>query len=415
MDNSPYPGGVLLRSDAGARPSEIVLAPGQATPSSDRGVDSRQVDLRCRNDSVRRLELAYDPKKNNFGFIRFVLATAVIWSHSYALSGRSEPFSALSGQTDAGSVAVDGFFVLSGFLVTQSWLQQPAVRAFAIKRFLRLAPALLLATLFGAFVIGALGTTVPFAEYVSTPGPWLHFLGVLLNRYLFIPGIFLNNPDPTLLNTPLWSLRFEILCYALVGALGALGGRQLGKAAVAVFVISWLAYLCLPASISPLSILFKALRLLACFSAGMILYIFRRQVPFGWRWALLAAATLGLTFFTSGFRSALPWAGGYLLIYLACLASLPLHNFCRYGDFSYGLYIFACPIQQLLLSYLGKQIPVSVLFGSAFLFTLAIAALSWHLVEAPALALKPNRVRVVVCDTASTDVRAGQRLRAPDL
>ena len=363
------------------------------------------------------LDLAYDSKWNNFGFIRFFLATAVIWSHSYALSGRSEPISALSGQTDGGSIAVDGFFVLSGFLVTQSWLLQPSVRAFAIKRFLRLAPALLLATVFGAFVIAPLGSTLSIAEYVRTPGPWLHFLGVLLNRYLFIPSAFLTNPDPHLLNTPLWSLRFEITCYVLVGALGAWYGRKLGKVVLALFVVSWLAYLCLPASVSPLSILFKTTRLLACFSAGMILFIFRASIPFRPRWAIIAALMLGVTFFTTGLRSTLPWAGGYLLIYLACLPALRLQNFCRYGDFSYGLYIFACPIQQLLLYCLGPQIPVAELFALAFVSTFAIAGLSWHCVEAPALALKPNRAKVTARETTSPRVAdvPGQPLRTSGL
>jgi len=263
----------------------------------------------------------------------------------------------------------------------------------------------LVATIFGAFVIGPLGTHLSFVEYVSSSGPWLHFLGVPLNRYLFIPASFANNPYPHLLNTPLWSLRYEILCYALVVLLGATCGRHLGRVILGVFVISWLAYASLPASVSEPSVPWQAFdvrslrevtnatRLAACFSAGVILFIFRSHVPVAPRWALLAAILLSLTFFTGGFRSTLPWAGGYLLICLACLRGLHLENFCRYGDFSYGLYIFACPIQQLLLYYLGLQLPVSELFALAFVLTLGLAVLSWHFVEAPALALKPRPAR----------------------
>ena len=397
MDNLAHevgPGAVLLRSEAGVPALESVPACARPAPRRARHADeSRQTNRWRGGDPVGRLGVAYDAHRNNFGFLRFFLASTVIWSHSYALSGRSEPVAALSGQADAGSLAVDGFFVLSGFLVTQSWIQQPSVRAFAAKRFLRLVPALVVATVFGAFVIGPLGTALSFGDYVGSSGPWLHFLGVLLIRYLYIPASFANNPLPHLLNTPLWSLRFEILCYTLVGLLGAVWDRHLGKVATWVFVFSWLVYVCLPASISPLSILFNTPRLLACFSAGMVLFIYRSWVPIGPRWALLAALVLGVTFVTGGLRSTLPWAGAYLLIYFACLRGSRLENFCRYGDFSYGLYILACPIQQLLLYYLGPQIPVSAFFGLAFLPTLGLAVLSWRFVEAPALALKPKAAR----------------------
>ena len=189
------------------------FAPGGSTPISQRRV-------RRPLNGVRTLAVAYDAHHNNFGFLRFFFAALVIWSHSYTLAGQSDPVWALSGQTDGGSIAVDGFFVLSGFLITQSWLQQPILGAFAVKRLLRLVPALLVATIFGAFVIAPLGTTLPLADYLRSPGPWLHFLGVPLARYLFIPDVFVTNPHPYLLNSPLWSLRYEILCYVLVALLG---------------------------------------------------------------------------------------------------------------------------------------------------------------------------------------------------
>lgn len=391
---------VERRSEVGARPLDDTAASTRAARRTVGPASQPKQRKPWRGaHPPRRLDLAYDTHRNNFGFLRFFLASAVIWSHSYVLSGRADPVSTLSGQIDGGSLAVDGFFVLSGFLVTQSWMQQPTVRLFAVKRLLRLLPALLVATVFGAFVIGPLATTLSLTEYIWSPGPWLHFLGVPFARYLFIPTCFVNNPYPHLLNTPLWSLRYEILCYALVGLLGAACGRHLGKEILLVFVISWIAYACLPASVSPLSILWKTTRLLACFSAGMILFVYRSQVPVTPRWALLAAFALGTTFVMGGLCSTVPWAGAYLLIYLASFQRLRLENFCRYGDFSYGLYIFACPIQQLLLYYLGPQVPVLWFFALAYVPTLALAVLSWHFVESPALALKPRPARSVLSES----------------
>jgi peptidoglycan/LPS O-acetylase OafA/YrhL len=108
---------------------------------------------------VPSLAAVYDRRRNNFDVLRFGLATAVIWSHCYALAGRSmDPVFALTGQIDAGSLAVEAFFVLSGFLITQSWDGDPDLRSFTSKRTLRLVPALVAALVFGTRVVGPLAT-----------------------------------------------------------------------------------------------------------------------------------------------------------------------------------------------------------------------------------------------------------------
>ena len=100
-----------------------------------------------------------------------------------------------------------------------------------------------------------------------------------------------------------------------------------------------------------------------------------------------------VTFLTTGFRSAFPIAGGYLLLYAAFTPALPLSRFGRYGDFSYGLYVFAYPIQQTIVHALGPGLPLPVFFTLSFGTTLALACASWHLIEAPALSLKPRVAR----------------------
>ncbi len=351
---------------------------------------TRQPPLHPGPSPIPTLALAYDSHRNNFGFLRFLLASTVIWSHSYVLSGRpGDPLWMLSHQIDGGSVAVDGFFVLSGFLVTQSWMQQPFVRPFAIKRLLRLMPALLLALPFGAFAIAPMASSMPFGQYVRSSGPWLHFFGFILSRYLFIPESFAGNPYPHLVNSPLWSLRYEILCYALLALFGAIFGRRhLGILAVCLFVASLLLYSCLPASVSPLSILSQTPRLLAAFAAGMIFFLYRDRVPVTGRWALAAGLVVGVAVFVGGLRSILPWAGGYLIIYFACKRNMRLNDFARYGDFSYGLYIFACPLQQLAIYHLGPTVPIFLLLMVTYIPALILAALSWQFVESPALRLK---------------------------
>src|SRR4029453_12177074 len=168
----------------------------------------------------------YDRRRNNFDVLRFGLARAGILSHCYALAGRPmDPVFWLTRQIDAGSLAVEGFFVLSGFLITQSWDGDPDLRGFAVKRALRLVPALVVALVFGAFVIGPLTTPAPLAQYVTSLSTWAHFGSVALHRYLASPLLFADNPVPHQLNASLWSLRYEILCYGVVALLGSRGAR----------------------------------------------------------------------------------------------------------------------------------------------------------------------------------------------
>src|SRR5262245_28191964 len=129
----------------------------------------------------------YDRRRHNFDVLRFGLATAVIWSHCYALAGRPMgPVFALTGQIDTGSLAVEAFFILSGFLITQSWESDPDLRSFTVKRGLRLVPALI----FGALVVGPLATTGSVLDYMEARSTWAHFGGVALHRHLASPLLF---------------------------------------------------------------------------------------------------------------------------------------------------------------------------------------------------------------------------------
>lgn len=331
---------------------------------------------------------AYDSRCNNFDCLRFILATLVIWSHCFPLSGRAKDwFTTASGQIDGGSLAVDGFFVLSGFLVTQSWCAAPELAVFAKKRLLRIVPALILALAFGSLVIGPFVTPGSFFRYLASSAPWLQFAGVGLNRFLLVPGAFSTNPIPDMINAPLWSLRYEILCYALVAALGLYFKRSWSVAIFLLFLTSW-TFSLLNSSLGAIPL--ATARLVACFAAGMLYFTFRDRISYHPALALAAMGILVATFLSGGFRAVFPIAGGYLLLFVAFTTELGLAGFGRYGDFSYGLYVLAYPIQQTLVYALGADISVMRLFLMTFLLTLALAAASWHLIEAPALAHKPR-------------------------
>lgn len=330
------------------------------------------------HEREHRLE-TYARDRHNFDFLRFALVTAVIWSLCFPILGRDANFTA--------AISVNAFFIMSGFLVTQSWLTCPDPLIFACKRLLQICPALVLALAFGALVIAPLVSDEPARTYFLSGRPWRHFMSVPFNRYLYCPGLFADNPVHGLLNLPLWSLRYEMVCYALVPLLCVGAARHWKLGIIAVFVISCLAQpmLWTPGATDPLHI-----QLFTCFATGMLYYAFRDRIPYRLALAAIAGATLVGTYDTRASLIALPMAGGYLLFYLAFARWLPVHGFGRYGDFSYSLYVFAFPIQQAIVHFLGTDLTLPLFFLAAFGSTLVLAIASWHLVEAPALALKPH-------------------------
>ncbi len=134
--------------------------------------------------------------------------------------------------------------------------------------------------------------------------------------------------------------------------------------------------------------------LILYFLAGMLLHLYRDVVPYS---RLLFAACLG-ALLLCGLRLghwevALPVCGSYILLCIAFWRRLGLQRFAHFGDFSYGLYLYAFPIQQLLVLYYGRHLTIPTLFGAAFLLTLCVAVLSWYAVERPCLRLKRRSSR----------------------
>jgi len=334
------------------------------------------------------LATAYDPRRNNFDFLRFALATLVLWAHAWPVMGRrGEWVIAVShGQVTAGSLAVDGFFVLSGFLVMQSWLARPIVGVYVAKRLLRIGPALGVVLALTSLVLAPIVRGDAWA-YLRSPLPWAHFASVLAPSLMVIPGSFPGNPQPHVLNASLWSLRYEILCYALVVPVGLLGMRRWRVVVPALLGGSTLCAIALAGRGSDVAV---AAHQIACFSAGMLFFLARDSVPCDGRLALAAAAVFVLTLVTRGIRVVFPLVGGYLLLVAAVSPRWPLQRFGRHGDVSYGMYLYGFPVEQTVRWFAGPTLSFGAFLALSFVLTLAAAALSWHFVEAPALARKPR-------------------------
>jgi peptidoglycan/LPS O-acetylase OafA/YrhL len=348
-------------------------------------------------------------RRNNFDGLRLLAASSVIFSHAFLLSqGRqdNEPLMRLTGgQTILGVVGVFIFFIISGFLVTQSFETTGSPWRFLAKRALRIYPGLAVCILICTFALGPAITALPLRDYLAS-GDTYDFLGanLLMNvEHNRLPGVRFTGFDiGTIVDGPLWSLPCEVMMYLMVLALGTLKGLRLwvlvpllalGLTRIGFDTAANAAF---GGSNRLVAFLNDTLWLLAFFVAGMILYELRRSRFFDRRVALAALIGLVASVPLGQFILLFPLFGAYLVIYLALAPGLPPLPAARFGDLSYGLYIYGWPVEQTLL-YLGNgRLAWWQLFPLALVITAAIAFLSWHLVEKPALALKPRGIASVV-------------------
>lgn len=333
-------------------------------------------------------------RHNNFDALRLLAATAVIFSHAFLLAtGRQdiEPLMVLTGgQTILGVVGVFVFFVISGYLVTQSWEHAPSLPRFALKRALRIYPGLAACIFVLTFGLGPIISSLPIGDYLSSYGTYDFLVANLLlhTDHNSLPDVWFTGRElGHILDGPLWSLPVEIAMYVMVAALGAsrllrvpvlVGLLAVGMLAIALDASNWHDW----------DFTGSVLWLLGFFVIGMLL---QKLGPRRWldgRVALLALAGLIVSVPLDAFILLFPLCGGYLVIYLALHPSLPVLPAARFGDLSYGLYIYGWPVEQTVLS-VRPDAGWLELFLIAYPATAMVAFLSWHLVEKRALKLKP--------------------------
>jgi peptidoglycan/LPS O-acetylase OafA/YrhL len=327
---------------------------------------------------------------NNFTVLRLGLALAVVISHAFSVTTgivENEPLVRSTGFT-LGEHAVNGFFAISGFLVTMSF-DRRGWRDYAIARALRIAPGLIVATLVVAFVFGGLLTRLPLSQYVAEPGLW-RFVSATLTSFksnITMPGVFETNPFRFPIGT-VWTLKYEVLCYAGVFLAGLAGLVRSRFAALALVIglslalagVEWVRE-DVPKGIE------TALRLPLIFAVGAALYVWRDRAILSTPLLVglfLSAAVAEGTFL---YKTVLFVASAYGILWLALSPALTRFSYEPARDLSYGTYLYGWPVQQMLVALFPTASALALL-GPAVAMTLAIAVLSWTLVEKPALGLK---------------------------
>ena len=344
--------------------------------------------------------LLLDSRRNNFDFLRFLFAVWVLYSHCFALVANGNRYFDISdftrGQTYLGHIALQGFFLISGFLITMSWVRSRGLRDFLRRRVLRIYPGYLAACLFCVLLVGPLGSESARHYFAQLSLPSTVRQMATLDK-LAAPPTFMNSPAPGEINGSLWSIRIEFECYLLLPLLAASGLLRrrrfvLGLTGL-VFALNSLLesplarHLARPAP----ETLISHTGLGLYFLLGMTVFLYRDKFSIGRMPVLISLAALCVTAIFGGFTIALPIFGTYLLFVTAFHARIPLRRFSERVDLSYGIYLYAWPVKRIILHFLGAAMNPYLLFLLALPATCLLAVGSWLLIEKPFLKMKSGR------------------------
>jgi peptidoglycan/LPS O-acetylase OafA/YrhL len=347
-----------------------------------------------------------DGRSNNLDVMRVVFATGVVLFHSFLFTtvpGRDPLVWLTGGTAGLGSESVAAFFIISGLLITASWMHRPDPRSYVINRVLRIYPAFLVVCAFCLLVVGPLGAA-DVHGYFSALHPLEAVADMLTLGRIQPVAAYEDLPKVAgELNSSLWTIRIEFVCYLLVLALGVLG--ILRRRLVIAGMFALLLVVRIPIHVASLAGRLPAgarlvdhrdhVELIAFFLAGTTFYLYRERIP---RSRVIAAAA-GVVWLAAALAHQLwfvtPIVFTYLVFYVGYTPRARFKDFSRHGDLSYGIYLYGWPAQLLVATFLSDHLQPHVFFVVAMVPVVAFAGLSWTMVERPSLSLKRGRRPVV--------------------
>tara|TARA_Y100000296_G_scaffold37900_1_gene43846 strand:- start:5280 stop:6350 length:1071 start_codon:yes stop_codon:yes gene_type:complete len=354
---------------------------------------------------ISRLSDVSKGTDNNLNLIRFTAALMVLVSHSFSIvSGNpnDEPFTELLGK-NLGSIAVDVFFIISGFLISKSFDRRRSIGDYFMSRFLRIYPALIFSSLLTVVLLGLVFSTVSFVEYFTDLSVWQYVLAnsfMLLGPEYLLPGVFVSNPIGPAVNGSLWTLPYELRMYILIALILLAFQYAASKLKIHTrYLVLLLAVFMVFVNIASMFLALgheNFIRLSTMFILGSSFYFWAAYIPLSGAIVCISLAV---------YVTSVSILGGpasevlyivlvpYAVCYFAYVPAGRIRRFNDVDDYSYGIYIYAFPIQQSLILLLPDMSVVQMV-GFASLVTLMFAILSWKLVERPSLRLKALFTRV---------------------
>lgn len=357
--------------------------------------------------SLATVASTFDSRSNSIGFLRWLMAFLVIFSHAGPIGGfygGEDLGTQLSSEQSLGGVAVAGFFFFSGFLITRSRMGRSGIIRYFWRRCLRIFPAFWAALIITVVILAPIaawhtyGSLDPYI-HPAKESPFSYFANNMfleLNQRN-IAGMGSQLPYAQLhngydWNGSAWTLKWEFLAYIIVGLLGtmsALRHRIVGIAfaltMIALNALQWTGSVNMSA-ISPVFSNPFFLMFLAPFAFGMLFTLAGEYIPVDSKLAIGSLIIAFATYCTGGWNI---WGQYFFLYFLMWLAiRLPLQRWEKHGDFSYGIYIYAWPLMTFG-AYFGLQNYGWIVYHVTIVVACHIFAyISWHTIEKPAMSLK---------------------------
>lgn len=337
---------------------------------------------------------------NFFDLLRVVAAASVVLGHSWPLLG-------LDGVPKYAGISIHHlgvyvFFTISGYLLARSWSRAPQPLPFLTRRVFRIFPALVVTVALTVFAIGPIMSVVPPKDYWGNSEAWAYLQGAILMPTYELPGVFLSNPSSAV-NGSLWSLGPELCCYLTLVALGLLSRRVSVLMRAAVVVVLAVAIFAVPIT----GTLRTTLIAVVFFGIGSLI----AELPSGFRisaW-MLPILVIVPAFFDGAIGVIATWLLlPIVIVILGEKRSQFATWFHRGGDPSYGMYLWAFLVQQIITERFGL-LPLWSNVVVVLALSAALGYLSWHLVEKHAIATGASLAKRVwqwqVSERSSVTVR----------
>ncbi len=329
-------------------------------------------------------------KNNNFDALRLIAALFVLLTHTYDVRHlpQFEPLNRFPGRYHFSTFGLIIFFSMSGFLVCRSLVTSPSIKQFLVNRFLRIWPAYAVNILLCVLLIGIPFTTMPVWKFIGHPQTWLFLLKniSLLGTSFQLPGVLNNDP----INGSIWTIPVEVRFYLILLLIYLATRLRFRQFLLFLLIAIYVARILIPADWQHATFktyVYYSINLGVYFLTGACFYLYKEKIPLKlYLWCILFVAWLVMHIWFPSFVHVTEHP--FFVYTIMCVAfSWYKVPFIK-SDLSYGVYLYATPVQLVMQYTIGPSLNFITFLLLSLLTTVAFALLSWHLVEKRALALK---------------------------
>lgn len=333
-------------------------------------------------------------RNNNFTCIHLCAALMVVLGHQFDLMGKTPP--SIFGMNVHG-LGVRILFVVSGYLITESYIRNNNIFVYIKRRLLRIYPALIICIMMSVLALGPIFTTLPLSIYFKNSGEYI-WKNLCMSPVFALPGVFEDNIYPSVVNGSLWTLPIEVFCYltlivflGIYNKLSLLSRKGANIYYIVVIVFLNVIYLLRMGGINESFIFWgtdwsMALELILYFYSGSLFSRLELKKSCNLQFALMVCL---VTLCTGGLWRKITTilAIAYIVLSFAFAERLVFSKILKGKDICYGIYLWAFPVQQSLVQLIlvrnGLECPVGIMFVFSIVIVFFLSYVTFVLVERP--------------------------------